>query len=150
MTNFVRGNKLYLQIGTGNTNLKGQTTSASLEYEDAEGGLLTFEEAEKGGSVQPFMNISLAQSTDPDSLFMKFWDAPGAVYAFTFAPHGNSAPTNAQPHFLGHLKVPHLRPTLGGEAVTDGPGYTSEVRCDVVTATGEKPGTITKDTGASK
>jgi hypothetical protein len=144
----VKGDQLTLIFGTG-TNTRAEVTSATLEHEDSDSDLLTFAEAAQGGASQPFFNITLVQSTTAGSLWRTLWDAAGTTVAFTYAPHGNAAPTADQPHFVGFVKIPALRPTIGGDAVRGGPGHTAEVRLDVCDEVGGTPGTVTMDTGAT-
>jgi hypothetical protein len=47
----IRGNKLLLRFGSGNGNLKSETTQAKLSWEDSDGGLLTFEEESLPGGL---------------------------------------------------------------------------------------------------
>lgn len=137
----IRGRQLALKLGTTPvTDYWADTTSVTLENEEADSDVVTFHDAaEPGGAMAEFLNISGVQSTDADSLWTYLWDNPGIEVPFTYAPHGNPVATAAQPHFLGTCTT-GPRPVLGGEAGRD-TTYVFETRWDVV-------GKVTKDTGA--
>jgi hypothetical protein len=144
----VKGTKLLLTFDAGD-NVYAQVTNYQLAHEDASDDLVTFLQASQGGSSQPQITVTVVQSTAANSLWTKLWDNSGQIVAFTLAPHGNDAPTEAQPHFTGYVQIPSNKPTLGGDAARQSPGFTSEVTMLVCTADGEFPGTVTKDTGQS-
>ncbi|MDR1393458.1 MAG: hypothetical protein LBJ62_05780 [Bifidobacteriaceae bacterium] len=148
MVTRIKGAALYLHIGP-NTDLEAEVTSAILAHEDADSDLLTFADAKKGGLSQPSITVGYIQSTDAAAFWSWVWDNPGTVAAFSYAPHGNSQPSAAQPHFIGYLKVPTNKPSLGGEAIIDGPGYTAETQFLVCHADGQLPGEVTRDNGSS-
>lgn len=121
----IKGTRLSIRID--DTEYKGDVTSYEFTHEDADEGLVTFGDAESGDTFDWFMSLGLVQSTDPDSLFMKFWENAGTRdVPFTLAPHGNETPSAAQPHLEGTLTLP-LPETFGGEA---GPGeFDTEATC---------------------
>ncbi|MFC8733572.1 hypothetical protein ACFT5B_14175 [Luteimicrobium sp. NPDC057192] len=147
----IRGNKLYLLFGEtpDNTDRKCETTAVTLEHEDADTDTLTFCDASEGGAAQPFFDVTFVQSLDSTSFWRFCWEHAGEVVPFTYAPQGNAEPTTEQPHFIGFVQIPKARPTIGGEAVVAGTGFTSELRLDVTDADGNKPGVATMDEGTT-
>lgn len=91
------------------------------------------------------MNITALQSTDytPEkALHALIWDLAkvGGELAFVFAPHGNTDPTQNQPHFTGAVLVKEgAYPSVGGDAGEDAWtfDYEFEVKDDVVNRIGD-------------
>lgn len=121
----LKGTKLSLKID--NTEHKGDLTSYEFSTSEKSENVVTFEDMENGnGGYQYTLKLGFVQSTDANSLFMKFWENTGAEANYTLAPHGNPTPSAAQPHFTGKLIIP-APPNFGGEAGdTD---YTTEAEC---------------------
>jgi hypothetical protein len=112
-------------------------TSVTMLREDAEEGsdVVTFCDASSQSGTTPqawFFDTVFVASTDPTSFWRYLWDAHDAGtttgIAYAFAPHGNVAPSDTQPHFTGTLDLTG-RPSLGGEANTT---WTTEYRLNVV------------------
>ena len=55
------------------------------------------------------------QDTATSSLWSELFANPGATIALTYAPHGNAAPSSAQPHFTA-TGYAETVPDLGGAA----------------------------------
>lgn len=115
MSTRIKGAALTLKIGTPAVEYMADVTACTLENEESSGGVTTFEDAQTGGRRQYYFNISAIQSTDPTSLWREIWDHSGEKVAFTYAPHGNEVPTDAQPHFVGEVTI-GPKPNIGGEA----------------------------------
>jgi len=106
---------------------KCDLSSAVLTKDSAEGGAgdgtLTFcDSAATAGQIW-YLNITALQSTDstPDkAIHTLIWDLAedgGGEIAFVFAPNGNEAPSENEPHFTGKVEVPNAGyPDLGGDA----------------------------------
>jgi len=116
-SNRIRGNALILSFGTPATDHRADVTAVRVTNEDADADVITFADAAEGNTKRYLLNITAVQSTDPDSLWSYIWDHTGDEVAFTYAPHGNAAPTPAQPHITG-LATVGPRPEIGGEAST--------------------------------
>jgi hypothetical protein len=115
----IKGTKLTLTLGSPGEDYSADLTAYKLAAGDADkGGLVTFEDAAKGGSSAYKLSGTATQSTDSASFWRYVWDNVGETAAFTVAPHGNDEPTAAQPHFLGNVTI-GKRPDLGGEAGAD-------------------------------
>lgn len=109
----ITGAKLWLRLGT--TDQAADIVSYTLTNEEADSNTVTFGDAMEGGKRQWKLNGSAIQSTDSTSFWSWVWANTGVTVAFTIAPHGNSSPTSAQPHFTGNVKIGR-KPDLGGEA----------------------------------
>ena len=136
----IKGRQLKLLVGSSPAvDVWADTTAVTLDNEEAEDDVTTFEDAAApGGARQEFLTITAIQSTDPTSLWSYVWDHTGEEVPFTYAPHGNEVASASKPHFLGTCTI-GPRPTLGGEAGRD-TTFTFETRWDVV-------GSTTKDIG---
>lgn len=134
----IKGRQLSILLGTPPVDYWCDSTKVTLENEEADEGTVTFcNAAEPGGARQEFLSITAIQSTDEDSMWSYLWDHAGEDVPFTYAPHGNAAPSVSQPHFVGTATL-GARPTIGGEAGRTNT-YTFETRWDIV-------GTVTKVT----
>lgn len=127
----IKGNKLALQFGTPKTDYWADTTSVTLENEESDDDVLTFEDAAGTDSgVQWFFTLSAIQSTSADSFWRYLWENSGETVPFTYAPHGNEEASASEPHFIGNCKI-GPKPSVGGEAARTGGSYTFEARLDV-------------------
>lgn len=115
----IAGNKKpTLTLGSPGAQYATDLISYSIENEEADSDVVTFEDAAAGGSRQFFLRGTAIQSTDTASFWSYVWDNSGKPnVAYTIAPHGNTTPSATQPHFVGTLTV-GPKPTIGGEAST--------------------------------
>lgn len=115
----IRGNKKpVLTLGTPGTDQSADIISWSIENEEADSDVVTFEDAASGGARQFFLRGSAIQSTDTTAFWRYVWENTGeAEVPYTIAPHGNTAPSATEPHFVGTLTI-GPKPTIGGEAST--------------------------------
>lgn len=115
----IRGNKQpSLTLGSPGAEFSADVISWSIENEEADSDVITFEDAASGGSRQFFLRGSAIQSTADASFWRYVWENSGDTgVAYTIKPHGNSVATEAQPHFVGTLTI-GAKPTIGGEAST--------------------------------
>lgn len=115
----IKGNKLpVLTLGSPGAEYAADIISYSIENEEADSDVITFEDAANGGSRQYFLRGAAIQSTDSDSFWRYVWENSGDTgVAYTIAPHGNAEPSETQPHFVGTLTI-GPKPTIGGEAST--------------------------------
>jgi len=113
----IKGTKLALLLGSPGTDIWADITSYSLEPTEADSDVTTFADAAAGGAWDYLLKLSAIQSTDPTSFWRMVWEQSGDEVAFTLAPHGNTTPTTAQPHFIGTVKI-GAKPKLGGDAGT--------------------------------
>jgi hypothetical protein len=111
----LKGAKLTLKLGTPAVDYYADVTSWLITSEDADKDVITFADVADGGGRQYLLNTSAVQSTDTASFWTMTWEKTGTDVAFTVAPHGNAAPTPAQPHFSGIVTIGN-RPDIGGEA----------------------------------
>lgn len=113
----IKGVALTLSIGTPPTDYKCDVTACTITNEEAdEKDVVTFCDAAVAGGQRDYkLNITAIQSTDVTSLWSYIWDHSGDKVAFTYAPHGNAAPSAAQPHFTGMVTI-GPKPEIGGEA----------------------------------
>lgn len=109
-------------------NYIGDVTSWTLSAEDKDADVTTFLDARSGNLSAFTLALGMVQSTDPESLFMKFWESTGQELKFALAPHGNEEASAEQPIFTGTLIVPNA-PEMGGDAGNN--TYTSEVECQL-------------------
>lgn len=116
----IRGNKKpTLTLATPGVDQAADLISYKIENESADADAVTFEDAEKGEGLDYFLRGSAIQSTASASFWRWCWEHQGETdIAYTLAPHGNAAPSDAEPHFVGTLTVKNP-PALGGEASTD-------------------------------
>ena len=137
-SNRIKGTKLKLELGTPGTDYWADLTAYTLDNEEADADVTTFEDASNGGAVDDVLSGTAIQSTDSASFWTYVWENVGEEVPFTLAPHGNAVATAAQPHFLGTVKI-GKRPTLGGEAGEGAFTFDFEWKC---------VGAVTLDTGA--
>lgn len=115
----IKGIGLLLTLGTPAVDYFADCTSVTLNNEEADSDVTTFEDAaQPGGARQFLLDIVAIQSTDPTSLWTHIWDHSGDDVPFVYAPHGNATPTENQPHFTGMLTI-GPPPSIGGEAGRD-------------------------------
>lgn len=116
----IRGNrKPQLTIGAPGSDHSADVISWTIENEDAEADAITFEDAAEGTSRQYYLRGSAIQSTQSAAFWRYIWENSGETdVPYTIAPHGNPAPTDDEPHFVGTLTI-GPKPTIGGEASTD-------------------------------
>lgn len=115
----IRGNKKpVLTLGSPGAEYSADLISWNIENEEADSDVITFEDAAAGGARQFFLRGSAIQSTASTSFWRYVWENTGETgIAYTIAPHGNAVATEAEPHFVGTLKI-GPKPTVGGEAST--------------------------------
>jgi len=115
----IKGNVVpVLTLGSPGTDISTDLISWTIENEEADSDVITFEDAASGGSRQFFLRGSAIQSTAANSFWTTVWENSGDTgIAYTIAPHGNETPTAAQPHFVGTLTY-GPKPSIGGEAST--------------------------------
>ncbi|QRY40849.1 hypothetical protein JVX92_00710 [Microbacterium hominis] len=115
----IRGNKKpVLTLGSPGAEFSADIISWSIENEQADSDVITFEDAANGGSRQFKLKGSAVQSTASASFWRYVWANSGDTgVAYTIAPHGNAVATVAEPHFIGTLTI-GAKPTIGGEAST--------------------------------
>lgn len=113
----IRGNKKpQLTIGAPGTDYSADLLSWTIENEEADADVITFEDAENGGGRQYFLRGSAIQSTASTAFWRYVWENSGDEgVPYTIAPHGNAVPSNTEPHFTGTLTI-GPKPTIGGEA----------------------------------
>lgn len=103
-----------LSLLVDGTDYWADATSVVLDGEDRAFDLLD------GGStsvrVRSWLDVEAVQSTAQGSLWRLLWEHPGRALPFAYAPHGNSRPSEDQPHFTGILTLPDVPPRLGGSA----------------------------------
>ena len=115
----IKGNVLpVLTLGSPGSEYSTDLISWTIENEEADSDVVTFEDAASGGARQFFLRGSAIQSTATASFWTYVWENSGDTgVAYTIAPHGNATPSVAQPHFVGTLSI-GPKPTIGGEAST--------------------------------
>lgn len=115
----IAGNKKpVLTLGTPGSDYSADLISWSIENEEADSDVITFEDAENGGGRQFYLRGSAIQSTASDSFWAYVWENSGETEVpYTIAPHGNAEPSATEPHFVGTLTI-GPKPTIGGEAST--------------------------------
>ena len=116
----IRGNKQpLLTLGTPGTDRSADIQSWTIENEEADADVVTFEDAAEGGGRQFYLRGSAIQSTQTAAFWRYVWENSGEENVpYTIAPHGNAVPTADEPHFVGTLTI-GPKPTIGGEASTD-------------------------------
>lgn len=137
-SNRITGTKLKLTLGTPGTDYWADLTAYTLDNEEADADVTTFEDASNGGAVQHKLAGTAIQSTDAASFWMYVWENTGQEVPYTLAPHGNTVPTVAQPHFAGTVTI-GKKPTLGGEAGTAPYTFDFEWDCTEPTLITEAP-----------
>lgn len=115
----IRGNKLpVLTLGSPGAEYAADLIAATIENEEADSDVITFEDAASGGSRQYYLRGTAIQSTATASFWRYVWENSGDTEVpYTYAPHGNAVATPAEPHFVGTLTI-GPKPTVGGEAST--------------------------------
>lgn len=115
----IRGNKKpLLTLGSPGQDRSADVTSWTIENEEADSDVVTFEDAENGGGRQFYLRGSAIQSTQSAAFWRYVWENSGETEVpYTIAPHGNAVPTADEPHFVGTLTI-GPKPTIGGEADT--------------------------------
>jgi hypothetical protein len=77
--------------------------------------VITFADAQSGGSRQYLLNGTAIQSMDTASFWTFVWANTGQKFTYTLAPFGNVTPTADQRHLTGEVII-GPKPDLGGEA----------------------------------
>ncbi|RZU66751.1 hypothetical protein EV379_3117 [Microterricola gilva] len=115
----IKGNKKpVLTLGTPGADQSADIISWSIENEEADSDVVTFEDAASGGARQYFLRGAAIQSTASTSFWRYVWENTGETdIPYTVAPHGNAIATAEEPHFVGTLTI-GAKPTIGGEAST--------------------------------
>lgn len=139
----IRGNKKpQLTLGTPGLDHSADVISWTIENDEADADVVTFEDAANGGGRQFYLRGSAIQSTDSAAFWRYVWENSGETEVpYTIAPHGNAVPTADEPHFVGTLTI-GPKPTIGGEASSSA---TSAFSFDYEFAIDGEP---TMDTGA--
>lgn len=139
----IRGNKKpQLTLGTPGTDHSADVISWTIENDEADADVVTFEDAANGGGRQFYLRGSAIQSTQSAAFWRYVWENSGETEVpYTIAPHGNAVPTADEPHFVGTLTI-GPKPTIGGEASASA---TSAFSFDYEFAIDGEP---TMDTGA--
>lgn len=122
----IKGNKL--TIAFDSDDYSAHLKSLKLTQGEADSDFTSFADAAAGGSYEWTMTGSAAQDTDSDSFWSMVWDNTGAELPFIVAPHGNTTPTAAQPHFTGTVKI-GVKPPIGGDAGEDVFEFDIEWKC---------------------
>lgn len=104
-----------LRFTLGGVDYYADISALTFENEEADGGVVTFADAENGGARQHFMTGSAIQSTQSGSFWRMVWASTGATVSYDYAPHGNDDATADEPHFIGTAKI-GPKPSIGGEA----------------------------------
>lgn len=117
-TTRIKGVALKLTLGSPGVDYWADIMSLSFESEDAPDGAITFKDAADGKTTIMHMKGKAIQSVATDSFWRYVWEHSGETVAFTYAPHGNAAPSAAEPHFIGEVKI-GSKPTIGGDAGQD-------------------------------
>jgi len=115
----IRGNKQpVLTLGSPGAEYSADIISWTIENEEADSDVITFEDAASGGSRQFYLRGSAIQSTATAAFWRYVWENSGqAEVPYTIAPHGNAEASESEPHFVGTLTI-GPKPTIGGEAST--------------------------------
>ena len=115
----IRGNKQpVLTLGSPGAEYSADIISWTIENEEADSDVITFEDAASGGSRQFYLRGSAIQSTATTAFWRYVWENSGqAEVPYTIAPHGNAEASEAEPHLVGTLTI-GPKPTIGGEAST--------------------------------
>lgn len=139
----IRGNKKpQITLGTPGLDHSADVISWTIENDEADADVVTFEDAANGGGRQFFLRGSAIQSTQSAAFWRYVWENSGETEVpYTIAPHGNATPTADEPHFVGTLTI-GPKPTIGGEASSSA---TSAFSFDYEFAIDGEP---TMDTGA--
>ncbi len=113
----IKGNVLpVLTLGTPGTDISADLISYTIENEEADADVITFEDAASGGARQYFLRGSAVQSLASTSFWRYVWENSGDTeIPYTIAPFGNATASATQPHFVGTLTI-GPKPTVGGEA----------------------------------
>lgn len=138
----IYGNKgvvLTLKKGTGTPSAFGDDCKGiTISGEDKDDSDITFAEAAAGAVQDPVLKLKFVQSTAAASLHQFLFDNQGETLEAVYAPHGNAAPSAAQPHFkVTGLKISGI-PEIGGEATRERTGFETEVEIP------SQDGTVTK------
>jgi len=111
--NRIKGVKFSLRID--GVEYKEDIVSLTLEPEEADGGVVTFADAERGGTFDWFLRGEAVVSFDSESFWKTLWNNTGDTVDYVYAPHGNAVATATEPHFTGSFTIGG-KPTVGGEA----------------------------------
>lgn len=113
----IRGNKKpQLTLGAPGIDHSADVISWTIENDEADADVVTFEDAANGGGRQFFLRGSAIQSTESAAFWRYVWENSGETeIPYTIAPHGNATPTADEPHLVGTLTI-GPKPTIGGEA----------------------------------
>lgn len=111
--NFTKGENLSILIGGEeyNTNL----SNARCTISDGDESFKTFAKVATGDTGEWRLTGTGFQEFGEDSFWTYAWLNSGAKVPFVLAPHGNTVPSVAQPHFKGEVTIAR-KPDFGGEA----------------------------------
>ena len=112
----ILGNTLTLSVG--GKDYWSDIAEYSLEPADADKNVVTFADAQGGGSSGWTLKGKAIQSTDVASFWTYVWKNAGQTVDFILAPHGNETPSEAQPHFKGRVLI-KSKPSIGTTAGED-------------------------------
>lgn len=115
----LRGSKLVLKID--NVDYAAEISEWKFPKEETkDAGTKTFGDVMKGSVGKATLEVTIVQSTSAEALLMKVFDNPGKDNVpFVLAPHANDTPTVDEPHWIGTLAFPKLRPAIGIKAGDD-------------------------------
>ena len=117
----IKGTGVMLKLGTPSpspVDYWADLIECYIEPEDKEANLVTFEDASQGKLHDYLMKGKAIQSTESAAFWQYVWANVGQTVPYTYAPHGNAAPTPGQPHFTGQLTIT-TPPKIGGQAGVD-------------------------------
>lgn len=139
----IKGNKKpILTLGAPGAEFSADLISWTIENEEADSDVITFEDAASGGSRQFYLRGSAIQSMADTSFHTYVWENSGQTgVPYTIAPAGNAAASESEYHLVGTLTI-GPKPTIGGEA------NASSTSAFVFEFEFEIDGIPTKDTGA--
>lgn len=124
MSTKINGKNLSLTVN--GEEFKAQGTSVVLDNEDADDTDVTFQDLDEGDPKQWFMQLAALSDYAAGSFWDMLWENAGEVVAYVLKPLGNVAPSPAEPHFEGTVKI-LSKPPIGGAA---GATWNFEARLD--------------------
>lgn len=111
----IKGVALTLEFGESPAQYECDVTECRITNEESDDDVTTFCDVADGSARDFKLAGTAIQSTDEDSLWSYVWDNVGEKVQFTYAPHGNSDPSEDEPHFTGTVVIGEA-PEIGGEA----------------------------------
>lgn len=126
MSTRIKGKRLRLLLDTPGTEVWQDIKGLTLQSEEPDDP--TFGDI-ADGVAKWLLAGTAVQSTDETSFWSYVWENAGKRVAYTYAVHGNEAPSLTQPHFVGYVYVGR-KPSLGGEVNSTGYEFEFEWECD--------------------